>query len=93
MFSDWKRFNSDKVLQVEGARQVGKTTEIKKFAYNNYEQVIYINLSVDNQEFVNKVIESGLNILSLHQYCQESGLPDYIDDKSTLLILDEIQVS
>ena len=93
LFSDWKRFNSDKVLQIEGARQVGKTTEIKKFAYNNYEQVIYINLSVDNQEFVSKVIESGLNILSLHQYCQESGLPDYIDDKSTLLILDEIQVS
>ena len=33
----WKQDNFHQVLQLEGARQIGKTTELLKFAYQNYE--------------------------------------------------------
>lgn len=40
----WKKNWNSKVLYISGARQTGKTTEIFKFAYKNYEQIIYVNL-------------------------------------------------
>ena len=36
----WRKRSDHKVLQVEGTRQIGKTTELKKFAYKNYEYVM-----------------------------------------------------
>lgn len=92
-FSEWKRNNHKKVLQVEGARQVGKTTEIKKFAYKHYEQVIYVNLSADMDRFSEIVINPGINELALQNYCNVNNLPDYVDDDQTVLIIDEIQMS
>ena len=41
----WKEKWSSYVLYVTGARQIGKTTELLKFAYKHYEQIIYVNLS------------------------------------------------
>ena len=43
---NWKKKHHKRVLQVEGPRQVGKTHEVKKFASQNYEQVIYVNLEI-----------------------------------------------
>ncbi len=40
----WKKNNSGLVLEVEGARQVGKTYILDKFAREQYEQYIYINM-------------------------------------------------
>ena len=37
----WKKNNSGLVLEVEGARQVGKTYILDKFAREQYEQYIY----------------------------------------------------
>ena len=42
---DWKEDHSGKVLEVEGARQVGKTYIISKFARENYKNCIYINMA------------------------------------------------
>jgi predicted AAA+ superfamily ATPase len=40
---EWKK-NQDRLpLVIKGARQVGKTESINKFARNNYKNVIYIN--------------------------------------------------
>ena len=44
-FLYWKTYRSSMVLYVTGARQVGKTTELLKFAYKNYEQIVYVNLA------------------------------------------------
>lgn len=35
----WKKDKQHTVLQLEGSRQIGKTTELKKFAYKNYEYI------------------------------------------------------
>ena len=90
---DWKHNDHTKVLQVEGTRQVGKTTEIKKFGYKHYEQVIYVNLASDTYGFVEKVVNNGISILAMDAYCKAGNLPDYIDNSTTLLIIDEIQIS
>ena len=41
---EWKKNNSGKVLEIEGARQVGKTYIISKFAKENYKTYLYINM-------------------------------------------------
>ena len=40
---NWKETHKNNCLLVTGARQVGKTFIIKKFAEENYESIIYIN--------------------------------------------------
>lgn len=91
-FIKWKNDESRKVLRVNGPRQVGKTTEILKFGYNNYEQVIYVNLQNNGKIFLEEVISSQRIPLELTKYCRKFNLPEYIDDDSTLLIVDEIQL-
>lgn len=41
----WKVSNTGKVLEVNGARQVGKTYILDKFAKENYKQYLYINMT------------------------------------------------
>ena len=41
---DWKNESSNSTLEVRGARQVGKTYIINKFADENFKHKIYINL-------------------------------------------------
>ena len=49
----WKRSNSGKVLEVSGARQVGKTYILTKFGKENYKNFIYINMmQTSGQEFM-----------------------------------------
>lgn len=38
----WKVSNTGKVLEVNGARQVGKTYILDKFAKENYKQYLYL---------------------------------------------------
>ena len=40
---DWKNNPNKKPLIIKGARQIGKTESILKFANDNYNNVIYIN--------------------------------------------------
>ena len=40
----WKSRENHKVLELEGARQVGKTYILDKFAKREYEKHIYINM-------------------------------------------------
>ena len=39
----WKQNPERKPLIVKGARQVGKTESIRKFAEDNYKNIIYVN--------------------------------------------------
>jgi len=88
----WKKERSGRILQLEGARQTGKTTELEKFAYGNYEYVIEVNLASDTGDFVS-VIKSGSTPLALERYCLTAGLPRFVNSAETILILDEIQQS
>lgn len=88
----WRQDQSHKVLQLEGSRQIGKTTELLKFAYGNYEYVIYVNIVNDKYRF-QECINSGVNAMEMEKYCRRAKLPHYIDNKNTILIIDEIQDS
>lgn len=72
------------ILQLEGARGVGKTTEVLKYGYSRYSYVIYIN------HMVNPIL---IERESIRNHCIRSNIPGLTNDRSTLLILDEIQDS
>lgn len=86
---DWKKKRHRTVLQVEGPRQVGKTHEVRKFAYTHYEQVIYVNLVRDVYGFEDLLSERDF----LEQYCGRAELGPFCDGENTVLIIDEIQES
>lgn len=88
----WKENELHAVLQLEGSRQVGKTTELQKFAYKNYEYVIYVNIADDRFGF-KKVAGSPRMLFEMERYCQRALLHSFVNDKNTVLIIDEIQNS
>lgn len=86
---NWKNKRHQTVLQVEGPRQVGKTHEVKKFAYSNYQQVIYVNLVRDEFGFEDLMNQNAF----MELYCQKAGTGKFLDDENTILVIDEIQES
>lgn len=90
----WKDYRNDLVLYLIGARQIGKTTELNKFAYKNYEQIIYINLAEPKvlKTFETAVLEDDIS-LGMIRYCRWMKLEEFENSKSTILIIDEIQES
>jgi hypothetical protein len=88
----WKRSFEHSVLQLEGPRQVGKTTELLKFAYTNYDLVIYISL-VEKLNQVLDIIRGDETVAQFQRYCLENSLPCFVNDSSTVIIIDEVQIS
>lgn len=88
----WKNNKSHVVLQLDGSRQIGKTTELMKFAYKNYEYVIFIDLMNDIYNFMD-VVHNGCTPIEFEKYCRRALLPHFVNDKNTILIIDEIQNS
>lgn len=88
----WKNNKLHKVLQLEGTRQIGKTTELKKFAYKNYEYVIYVDLSDDTSDFLDAV-KNGGSPAEIEKYCRRAKLPHFVNNENTILVIDEIQNS
>lgn len=66
---EWKNNHNNKVLLVEGARQVGKTYLVKKFARENYKHLIYINL----------LEETGEDLLTIYNIIKEERLSGKLD--------------
>ena len=91
-FAAWKNDPQHRVLQLEGSRQIGKTTELQKFAYSNYEYTIYVNMASDISDF-RDVIKNGARPLEMEKYCRRAGLPHFVNDRNTVIIIDEIQQS
>lgn len=69
----WKDKWSNYVLYLTGARQIGKTTELLKYAYKNYEQIIYINLAEEDslKDFEELVLSNSLHF-GMINYCRKS---------------------
>ncbi len=83
----WKNRSNRKPLVIKGARQVGKTYLVRKFAENEFQNYIEINFdeTPDKQElFAHENINTVIQYLSL-----DAGTP--IIPGQTLLFLDEIQ--
>lgn len=88
--NNWKKNKYNSILQIEGARQIGKTTEILKFAYSNYEYVIYVNLVEDDYNF-KSCIKQNVTHLEICKYCERANLPEFDNSRNTIIVIDEIQ--
>ena len=96
----WKKENTGRVLELQGARQVGKTYILKKFGKENFSKMVYINMAEN----------TGKNFLRCTSIAMEwePGKPmeetpvrkalelydeTFKDNKDTVVIIDEIQES
>ena len=98
----WKKNHSKQVLLLEGARQVGKTHIIKRFAREQYKHVIYINLSDDSGELFLEYYKNLHEDIRNHKFSiNDNSLKElfkrydekFIDSSNTIIIIDEIQES
>lgn len=98
----WKKNHSKQVLLLEGARQVGKTHIIKKFAKDQYKNVIYINLLDDSGEMFLECYEQLHADIRNHKFnINDNTLKElfkkydnrFVDNSDTIIIIDEIQES
>lgn len=90
---NWKNNTMKSVLEVRGARQVGKTTTLLHFAEENYRNVVYIDLtSILGKKFIELVEEESNMVKLLERYCQLCEI-EFINDNSTLVLIDEVQES
>ena len=85
----WKDSPIRKVLILRGARQVGKTSVVRKFAEENFDQLVEINLEQKEQrqwfDGVMSVVDFATRV--------ELYLSKKITDGRTLLFIDEVQES
>lgn len=96
----WKKKDSGKVLELNGARQAGKTYILTKFAKENYKNFIYINMmQISGQEFISCLDkttswEPGQERIEkpLHK-ALELFDHEFTDNKETVVVIDEIQES
>lgn len=97
---EWKKADTGHVLELKGARQVGKTYILKKFGKENFKKMIYINMvEQTGQDFLQCV--SKATEWEPGQPREEFPLKkafelynsEFVDDKDTIVIIDEIQES
>lgn len=86
----WKNQKNRKPLIIHGARQVGKTYIVKKFAKEYYDNLIYVNFET-NEEFskqISDTIDAKYVIKKLELFYGEKIIPG-----KTLIFFDEIQAN
>lgn len=97
---EWKNSKKHSTLEVNGARQVGKTYLINYFADKNFKNKIYINLfELTGKQFLQCYQQA--NQWQPGQKRPEHPLhdairlyaPDFEDNEETVVIIDEIQES
>lgn len=88
---EWKeslKFKKKAVI-VKGLRQVGKTSIIRKFAEENFENVIYINFKVEID--VKKAFDSNLRVDEILTNISVLKPGSQFKEGKTVFIFDEIQ--
>ena len=97
---EWKARKGHSTLEVTGARQVGKTFLVNKFADEQYSQKIYINLLdfsgelfLEHYHDLRREIKEGREIKNPIYDLIKRFQPDFEDSESTIVIIDEIQES
>lgn len=85
----WKHTPNKKALIVKGLRQVGKTTSVRAFAQQNYENVVYVNFKSNNS--AKRIFDDDL-VINRITIDLSALLPDarFVPYK-TVIIFDEIQ--
>lgn len=96
----WKKRTHHTTLEISGARQVGKTYLVNKFADEQYQKKIYINLLDMSGELFLEQYKQLWNELKKGEIFEnpvyeliKRHCPDFDDTPDTLVIIDEIQES
>jgi len=96
----WKEEYTGRVLELKGARQVGKTYILKKFAQEHFKKVIYISMAEPSgKDFLRCITVAAewqpgqKRIQHPLQNAVKLFDPEFVDGKETVIILDEIQES
>lgn len=87
---DWKKNNINLPYMLIGVRQTGKTYILTEFCKNEFDNYIYLNL--DSMENIAKIFEDTIIPEKIIQNI-EAILNINIDVNSTIIFIDEIQVS
>ena len=82
--------SSNKVLLVDGARQVGKTYLIDEFCKESFENYIYINLALDTKAA--KAFSQAKNVNDFLLVVSAFSTSPLIPEK-TVVFIDEIQMA
>ncbi len=86
----WKNDKDKKPLIIKGARQVGKTESILKFAKENYKNVIYINFI--EQPIYKQITATGYSVDEIIKNISRiDPYKVFKDSQETIIIFDEIQ--
>ena len=86
---EWRVDPDHKPLIIKGARQVGKTESIKRFAEANYDNVIYINFALDKKYCV--ITEDGYTVEAVNKAISRINPAINFIEGKTLIFFDEIQ--
>lgn len=96
----WKQQPGHSTLEVSGARQVGKTYIVNKFAEEQYKNKIYINLLdfsgelfMERYDELRQEIKDGLECENPVYELIKRYRPKFVDSPETVVIIDEIQES
>ncbi len=97
---EWKQQPGHSTLEISGARQVGKTYIVNKFADEQYKQKIYVNLLdfsgelfLELYEDLRMEMKKGLRLDNPVFELIKRYYPDFEDTPDTVVIIDEIQES
>ena len=85
----WKKENERKPLIIKGARQVGKTETIRRFAAAHYKSIIEINF-ITNPEY-KSITDEGFSAASIVKLITRIDPSRQFIAGQTLLFFDEIQ--
>jgi Predicted ATPase (AAA+ superfamily) len=97
----WKNERNRQTLEISGARQVGKTYLVNKFADEEYTQKIYVNLLEFSGELFLSIYKKLLGEMKSGEQRVQNPVhelikryfPDFLDSPETVVIIDEIQES
>lgn len=86
---DWKNNKDRMPLIIKGARQVGKTASIRKFAKNNYKSFIEINFALQNE--YKSIFENGYEVDKIIKNISLINPSYEFIPGETLIFFDEMQ--
>lgn len=86
---EWKKDPNRKPLIVKGARQIGKTESIMKFAQKNYKNVVYINFALEPK--YRSITEKGYDAASIVKQISLLDPAKKFPENETIIVFDELQ--
>lgn len=88
---EWKQDKQRKPLIIKGARQIGKTYSIKKFAEKNYKNIIEINFALQ-PEYMD-IFDTGFEVDTILKNISFKNPSYQFIPEETLIFFDELQVN